>query len=285
MAKHIHMFAFMIHSPINHTMLSWAHKDDNRLEAMSDIHLWQDYAQLLEKGMFYGLFFSVTPGVFDRLKDWMDEALSFGLLWPTHDPVVLHSALAAATKHLGLAATVSTGPHHPYQVVRQLSTLDYLTGGRIGWNIVTGHLRGEHRAFGLPEMGHDQRYDRAEEYMALCYALWDSIPDGAIVADRKAAVFADPAKINKVSHHGPTGVATAVVRIGGKPADVWSSLASRGVTSPEAELESWTKKRHEIVHQGKKPGVTRPQARKCLDLVSEVANAVDTIAVKALHGT
>ncbi|MCB2077450.1 MAG: NtaA/DmoA family FMN-dependent monooxygenase, partial [Novosphingobium sp.] len=202
MGKHIHLLSFLIHSPINHTMLSWAHKDDTRLDMMSDLHLWQDYAKLLEKGMFDGIFFADTPGVFDRYKDRMDEALKYGLCWPTHDPVVLLSALAAVTKNLGLAATVSTGPHHPYHIVRQLSTLDYLTHGRIGWNVVTGHLRGEHRAFGLPELEHDQRYDRADEYMQLCYALWDSIPDGAILADKENAVFADPSKINVVNHDG-----------------------------------------------------------------------------------
>lgn len=202
MAKQIHLLSFQIHSPINHTMLSWADPDDNRLEAMGDIRLWQEYARILERGLFDGLFFADTPGIFDRYKERMDEALQFGLCWPNHDPVVLLSALAAATEHLGLAATISTGPHHPYHVVRQLSTLDYLTHGRIGWNIVTGHLRGEHRAFGLPDMAHDARYDRAEEYMQVCYKLWDSIPDGAILADRERGVFADPAKIRPVEHDG-----------------------------------------------------------------------------------
>lgn len=202
MRKQIHLLSFLIHSPINHTMLSWAHKDDRRLEMMGDVHLWQDYARTLERGLFDGIFFADTPGVFDRYKDRMDEALKYGLCWPTHDPVVLLSALAAVTENLGMAATVSTGPHHPYHVVRQLSTLDYLTHGRIGWNIVTGHLRGEHRAFGLPEMEHDQRYDRAEEYMQVCYKLWDSVPPEAILADKEKGEFADPAKITEVNHHG-----------------------------------------------------------------------------------
>jgi FMN-dependent oxidoreductase (nitrilotriacetate monooxygenase family) len=202
MGKQIHLLSFLIHSPINHTMLSWAHPDDTRLDMMGDLKAWQDYARLLEKGMFDGIFFADTPGVFDRYADRMDESLKYGLCWPIHDPVVLLSALAAETKHLGLAATVSTGPHHPYHVVRQLSTLDYLTGGRIGWNIVTGHLRGEHRAFGLPELEHDQRYDRADEYMSLCYKLWDSIRDGGIVADKENAVFADPSRIDIVEHDG-----------------------------------------------------------------------------------
>lgn len=202
MGKQIHLLNFLIHSPINHTMLSWAHEDDRRLEMMSDIGMWQDYARTLERGLFDGIFFADTPGVFDRYRDRMDEALKYGLCWPTHDPVVLLSALAAVTENLGLAATVSTGPHHPYQVVRQLSTLDYLSHGRIGWNIVTGHLRGEHRAFGLPEMEHDERYERAEEYMQVCYALWNSVPPEAILADKRQGVFADPEKVMPVDHHG-----------------------------------------------------------------------------------
>ncbi len=202
MGKHIHLLSFLIHSPINHTMLSWAHKDDKRLDMMRDVHLWQDYAKLLERGRFDGIFFADTPGVFDRYKDRMDEALKYGLCWPTHDPVVLLSALAAVTENLGMAATVTTGAHHPYHVVRQLSTLDYLTGGRIGWNVVTGHLRGEHRAFGLPELEHDQRYERAEEYMQVCYDLWKSVPPEAILADKEKGILADPAKITPVNHHG-----------------------------------------------------------------------------------
>jgi FMN-dependent oxidoreductase (nitrilotriacetate monooxygenase family) len=202
MTRQIHLFSFVIHSPVNHLNMSWTDPEDQRLEMMGDVHRWQDYARLLERGLFDGLFFADTPGVLDRYGDRVDEAIRHGVCWPTHDPVVLLSALIAATEHLGLAATVSTGPTHPYGLVRQLSTLDYLSGGRIGWNIVTGHLRGEHRAYGLPEMPHDERYERAEEYMRLCYALWDSIGDGAIVADKASGIFADPGKVARVRHHG-----------------------------------------------------------------------------------
>lgn len=202
MSEHMHLISFLINSPINHTVLSWADKDDNKLETLGSLGLWQDLARTLERGLFDGIFFADTPGVFDRYKDRMDEALRYGVCWPTHDPVVLLSALAASTTHLGLAATVSTGPHHPYALVRSLSTLDYLSGGRVGWNIVTGHLRGEHRAFGLPELPHDERYERAEEYMELCYALWDSVGDDAIIADRVSGIFADPEKVRLVDHAG-----------------------------------------------------------------------------------
>ncbi len=202
MANHIHLVSFLIHSPINHTVLSWADPEDNRLEALGNLKRWQELAQTLERGMFDGIFFADTPGVFDRYRDSHEDAVKYGVCWPSHDPVVLLSALAAATKHLGLATTMSTSAYKPWTIVRQLGTLDYLSGGRIGWNIVTGHLRGEHRALGLEQMEHDRRYDRADEFMEVCYKLWNSIRDGAILADRQAGIYADPAKVEMLDHHG-----------------------------------------------------------------------------------
>ncbi|CAN7628970.1 NtaA/DmoA family FMN-dependent monooxygenase [Phenylobacterium sp. LjRoot219] len=202
MGKQIHLVSFQINSPINHTILSWADPKDNRLQALGDMKLWQELGRTLERGRFDAIFFADTPGVFDRYKERLDDSLRYGVCWPTHDPVPLLGIIGAATEHLGLTATVSTGPHHPYALVRSLSTLDYLTRGRIGWNIVTGHLRGEHRAFGLPVLEHDQRYDRAEEYMDICYRLWDSVADDAIIADKTSGVFADPAKIEILDHAG-----------------------------------------------------------------------------------
>lgn len=203
MSKKIHLISFQIHSPINHTVLSWAAPGDNRLEAMADLKAWQDLARTLERGMFDGLFFADTPGVFDRYRDSHEDAVKYGVCWPSHDPVVLLSALAASTTHLGLAATMSTTSYKPWSIVRQLSTVDYLSGGRVGWNIVTGHLRGEHRAIGYKDvMEHDRRYDAADEFMEVCYALWDSIGEGAILADREAGVYADPSKVKFVDYHG-----------------------------------------------------------------------------------
>jgi FMN-dependent oxidoreductase (nitrilotriacetate monooxygenase family) len=202
MQKQIHLVSFLINSPINHTVLSWADQKDNRIKALGDLHLWQKLAQTLERGMFDGIFFADTPGVFDRYKERVDEAVRYGVCWPSHDPVVLLSALAAATTHLGLATTMSTSAYHPWTIVRQLSTVDYLSGGRAGWNIVTGHLRNEHRALGLDQLEHDRRYDRADEYMEVCYKLWNSIGDDAILADKEGGIFADPAKVELIRHEG-----------------------------------------------------------------------------------
>lgn len=203
MSKTIHLISFQIHSPINHTVMSWAAPGDNRLDAMADLKKWQDLARTLERGKFDGLFFADTPGVFDRYRDSHEDAVRYGVCWPSHDPVVLLSALAASTEHLGLAATMSTAAYRPWSIVRQLGTVDYLSGGRVGWNIVTGHLRGEHRALGhVDVMAHDRRYDAADEFMEVCYRLWGSIGEGAILADRANGVYADPSKVEFVDHHG-----------------------------------------------------------------------------------
>ena len=202
MSDQIHIFSFLINSPINHTVLSWADQDDNRLDALASLKLWQGLAQTMERGMFDGMFFADTPGVFDRYRDSHEDAVKYGVCWPSLDPVVLLSALAAATEHLGLAATMSTSAYQPWTIVRQLGTIDYLSGGRVGWNIVTGHLRGEHRALGLQQLDHDRRYDRADEYMEVCYKLWNSIREGGILGDKQAGIYADPSKVDLVEHEG-----------------------------------------------------------------------------------
>jgi long-chain alkane monooxygenase len=202
MADQIHIFSFLINSPINHTVLSWADEDDNRLEALGSLKLWQELAQTMERGLFDGMFFADTPGVFDRYRDSHEDAARYGVCWPSHDPVVLLSALAASTTHLGLATTMSTTAYKPWSIVRQLGTIDYLSGGRVGWNIVTGHLRNEHRALGVTQAAHDRRYDMADEYMEICYRLWASIGEGAILGDKRSGVFADTSKIERVTYEG-----------------------------------------------------------------------------------
>jgi long-chain alkane monooxygenase len=198
----MHLIAFLINSPINHTILSWSDPADQRLETLGSLKRWQSLAQTYERGLFDGIFFADTPGVFDRYKERSDEAVRYGVCWPPHDPVVLLSALAAATDRLGLAVTLSISAIHPYQAVRSLSTLDYMSGGRVGWNIVTGHLRGEHRALGLDQLDHDQRYDRADEYMEVCGALWNGVHEGAVLADRRNGIYADPTKVDVIRHEG-----------------------------------------------------------------------------------
>lgn len=202
MPRRMHLVSFQINSPINHTVNSWAAPGDNRLEALGSYAIWQDLARTLERGCFDALFFADTPGVFDRYLDRPDDAVRHGVCWPTHDPMALLPAMAAVTRHLGFAVTMSVSSIQPYALLRSLLTFDYLSGGRAGWNVVTGHLRGEHRAMGQDQVGHDDRYDRADEFMEVCRKLWSGIEPGALLFDRDRGLYADPAKVPMIQHEG-----------------------------------------------------------------------------------
>ncbi len=202
MGANMHLIGFMMHTPINHMTLSWADSGDQQLDGLGSTAYWQSVARTLERGCFDGVFFADVPAVYDHYKDTTDVAIRHAVVWPSHDPVALIGIMAAATKFLGIASTISTSSWHPFLAVRSMSTLDYLSNGRVGWNIVTGNGRSEHRALGTGALDHDERYDRADEYMEICYALWRGIPPEAIVDDRDGGIFADPSKIEKLSHDG-----------------------------------------------------------------------------------
>lgn len=123
---------------------------------------------------------------------------------PVNDPLLVVPAMAAATRHLGFGITSNLSYEPPYLFARRMSTLDHLSKGRAGWNIVTGYLDSAARAMGLEgQDAHDRRYDRAEEYMQLVYKLWEgSWEDDAVRRDRQGRVFTDPARVHKVKHAG-----------------------------------------------------------------------------------
>ena len=202
MSDKMRLLAFLMHTPINHMTMSWADPADRQAAGLGSIEHWQSLAQTLERGCFDGVFFADVPSVYDHYKDNTDDAIRYGVNWPTHDPVALIGIMTAATKHLGIASTVSLASWHPFLAVRSMSTLDYLSQGRVGWNIVTGNARSEYRAMGLDIVEHDKRYDRADEYMQLCYALWRGIPPDAVLADAETGAFADPSKIEKIAFDG-----------------------------------------------------------------------------------
>ena len=202
MSEKMRLLAFMMHTPINHMTMSWADPADQQAAGLGSIEHWQDLARLFESGLFDGVFFADVPAVYDHYKDNTNDAIRYGVNWPTHDPVALIGIMTAATKHLGIASTVSLASWHPFLAVRSMSTLDYLSQGRVGWNIVTGNARSEYRAVGLDVVEHDKRYDRADEYMQLCEAIWNGIAPDAVIADRDTVQYADPSKIEKISFDG-----------------------------------------------------------------------------------
>jgi FMN-dependent oxidoreductase (nitrilotriacetate monooxygenase family) len=182
----------------------WTHPRDQSTRYL-DLRYWTGLAAKLEAGLFDGIFFADVLGAYDVYGDSVDATLRGAVQLPVNDPTLLIPAMAAATTHLGFGVTCNLSYEAPFAFARRMSTLDHLTGGRIGWNIVTGYLDSAARAVGLTgQMAHDDRYDLADEYMSLVYKLWEgSWEDGAVLNDRERGIYADPAKVHRILHEGP----------------------------------------------------------------------------------
>jgi long-chain alkane monooxygenase len=181
----------------------WTHPRD-RSSHYTDLEYWTDLARTLERGLFDGLFLADVVGVYDVFGGSADAALRNAVQVPVNDPMLLVPAMAVVTQHLGFGVTCNTSYEPPFLFARRMSTLDHLTKGRIGWNIVTGYLDSAARGMGLvAQTAHDDRYDMADDYMQVVYKLWEgSWEDGAVRRDRAAGVFTDPALVHRVTHDG-----------------------------------------------------------------------------------
>jgi FMN-dependent oxidoreductase (nitrilotriacetate monooxygenase family) len=186
---------------IQHGM--WSHPRDRSMD-YTELNHWVSLAQTLEEGLFDGLFLADILGVYDVFQNAPDASIRNAVQIPVNDPLLLVPAMAYATQHLSFGVTCNLTYEPPYIFARRMSTLDHLTKGRIGWNIVTGYLDSAARGMGLAEQPeHDSRYDVAEEYMQVVYQLWEgSWEDTAVRRDRHARLFADPARIHRVIHRG-----------------------------------------------------------------------------------
>lgn len=182
----------------------WTHPQDRSSDYLKLDH-WIDLARLLERGLFDGLFLADVLGVYDVYEGSPAASLRNAVQVPLLDPLALVPAMAHATTHLGFGVTCNLAYETPFLFARRMATLDHLTNGRVGWNIVTGYLDSAARAMGLDaQMAHDDRYDLAEEYMRVVYALWEGgWRDDAVIRDRAAAVYTDPTRVRAVRHAGP----------------------------------------------------------------------------------
>jgi len=181
----------------------WRHPRDRSTE-YKRLPYWLALARTLERGLFDGLFLADVTGVYDVWGASPDAALRHAVQVPINDPAVLVSAMASVTRHLGFGITATIGAESPHAFARRMSTLDHLSEGRIGWNIVTGFLDSSARAGGQPAaQAHDERYDRADEFMDLVYQLWEaSWDDDAAVADRQRGVYTEPGRVRRIRHEG-----------------------------------------------------------------------------------
>ncbi|QNE36652.1 LLM class flavin-dependent oxidoreductase [Leifsonia shinshuensis] len=203
MPQQIRLNAFTMNTVGHLSPGLWRHPRDESRRYL-DLDYWIELAQTLERGLIDAVFLADVLGVYDVYGGSRDAALRGGVQVPVNDPLQLIPAMAAATEHLGFGVTASVSFEHPYPFARRMSTLDHLTNGRIGWNIVTSYLNSGALNLGVSgQEAHDRRYEIAEEYLEVVYKLWQaSWDDDAVIADAESGVYADPGRVRPIRHEG-----------------------------------------------------------------------------------
>lgn len=203
MTKKISFNAFEMNCIAHQSPGLWRHPQDRSVE-YKDLEYWTDLAQILERGFFDGIFIADVLGIYDVYHQSAEHALTGAVQVPVNDPLQIVPAMAAVTKHLGFGVTTSISFEHPYPFARRISTLDHLTKGRVGWNIVTSYLESGSKNLGLKtQVNHDNRYDIADEYLEVLYKLWEgSWEEGSVLRDRENGIFADYKKVHPIQHEG-----------------------------------------------------------------------------------
>jgi FMN-dependent oxidoreductase (nitrilotriacetate monooxygenase family) len=164
---------------------------------------YEEIGRTLERGKFHLAFFDDRLAIPDRYGNDVGATLRHGIRAAKLDPVAAALTLGLATRHLGVGVTYSTTYYEPFHVARVFATVDLLLGGRAAWNVVTSLNDSEAANFGAAEhLGHDLRYDRADEFMEVVLGHWGTWEDDAIVFDRANGIFADPAKVRSLNHSG-----------------------------------------------------------------------------------
>lgn len=169
-----------------------------------NLNHWIKLAQDLEEAKFDCFFWADHTGLHDTYRGSKDPTLELAVQFPIADPVLLAAALAASTKDIGFAMSANVIQYHPYIFARKMATLDHLTNGRVGWNVVTSFQKSAWQNEGFNNVEpHAVRYERAEEYLQVVYKLlegsWD---DDAVVRDVERRIYADPSKVHEIHHKG-----------------------------------------------------------------------------------
>ncbi|OBB85370.1 monooxygenase [Mycobacterium colombiense] len=198
-----------------------------------DASYYAKIGRQLEEGCFDLMFFDdrlAMPGVYGGS---VDEAVQYGARPVKLDLSVILGVLAQATSKIGLGATYSTTYYQPFHVARTFASLDHLSGGRAAWNVVTSVNDSEAQNFGVDaHLGHDERYDRADEFMDVVTGLWDTWEDDAVLHDRLSGQYADPSKVHELGHVGQffsaRGPLTVPRTPQGRPVIIQAGSSGRG---------------------------------------------------------
>ncbi len=193
----IKLGAFLMNT--GHHVAAWRHPDAWAENGLEFTH-YRQLAQTAERAKFDMVF--LADGVAVR-RDSSLEALSRSGQIVHFEPLTLLSALSAVTEHVGLVATASTTYNEPYHIARKFASLDYLSGGRAGWNVVTSASEAEAHNFNREKhMEHALRYERAREFLQVVTGLWDSWEDDAFLRDKASGIYVDPDKVHVLNHKG-----------------------------------------------------------------------------------
>lgn len=191
MTRQFHLNAFLM--GVGHHEAAWRH-DRTDVRNLTDVKHFQRLAQLAERGKLDSVFFADGLAVGPRVKHNTQAIF---------EPITLLTAMATVTEHIGLIATATTGYIEPYTLARSFASLDHISGGRAGWNIVTSAGDDEAANFGVQGIpDHAGRYRRAAEFVDVATALWDSWEDDALVLDESTGIFADPDRVHRIDHDG-----------------------------------------------------------------------------------
>jgi N-acetyl-S-(2-succino)cysteine monooxygenase len=199
MAQHPQMILGAFFNPTGHHVASWRHPQ-GQADAGINFKHYAELAQTAERAKFHLVFLADNIGV----RDAKVEALSRSAQYIANfEPLTLLSALSAVTERIGLISTASTSYNEPFHVARKFASIDHLSSGRAGWNIVTSTLASEAQNFGREEhMGHTERYVRAREFTHVVLGLWDSWDDDAFPRDKSTGQFFHPEKLHTLNHRG-----------------------------------------------------------------------------------
>lgn len=200
--RRMHLVAYLKTGPTANHPGAWRHPEAPLHDILAP-ERYEHIARVLEEARFDACFYADTFGLPDIHGGNFDAYLRLGGQISYLDPLVVLPVMARVTKHLGLGATLSTTFLHPYWIARTLASLDLLSGGRMAWNIVTSATDLEARNFGMDGIpGKAERYDRADEVLEACTALWESWDEDALVLDKEGGVFIDPSKVRYTNFEG-----------------------------------------------------------------------------------
>jgi FMN-dependent oxidoreductase (nitrilotriacetate monooxygenase family) len=199
-----------------------------------DFRLWKQLAQAAEQAKFHFMFWADGIAVRHSAQD--DDELSYLGRIDVFEPLTLIGALSAVTERIGFLASASTTYNEPYHVARKFASLDHISGGRVGWNVVTSWSEQEAHNFGRDShMAHDLRYRRAEEFVDVVFGLWDSWEDDAFIRDKASGRYFDPAKLHTIDHRGETFAVKGPLNIS-RPPQGYPVIAQAGSSGPGQDL-------------------------------------------------